>query len=349
MEYKQLPKNIRQIGQVVREPKVYIEDYVVTFARKLSEKSKNGWGMAVLLGKTAEKKSGQPTFIKGAVEVCGLEEGNENPFNNEIWSNIYEGVKNYFPDLEIVGFMILRSGQEAGFDEKVKKLHENNFTEGGDILFVFDREEKEESIYHYENQSFEKQTGYYIYYEKNEAMQSYMIDTFGNHSHEAVGEDKVMEQVRELVAAKENNSGKRVNHLMYAASTALAAVVLVIGVTSLNNYGKMESMEQTLNHISANMEQEKEVGNADEENMIVEMITGHADQLDQKEDMTEDVVEEDEEVMAGKYYYIVQKGDTLGSISNTVYGSVEYIEMIREANQIENRDRIYEGQKLIMP
>lgn len=340
MEHKQLPKNIRQIGQAVREPKIYIEDYVVTFARKLSEKNKNGQGIAVLLGKATEKKDGQPIFIKGAVEICDWEESGELPFSNEIWSNIYEGVKNYFSDLEIVGFMVLRSGQEIGFDEKVKKLRDNNFSEGGDILFVFDKDEKEESIYHYENQKFERQTGYYIYYEKNEAMQNYMIDTFGNQSQEVAGEDRVMEQVRELVANKETNSGKKVNHLIYAASTALAAVVLVMGVTMLNNYDKMESMEQTLNHISANMNQEEI---EEEENMVIETITGHgSDVSEEKEEMVE-------EVTAEKRYYIVQKGDTLGSISGAVYGSIEYIEVIQEANQIDNKDMIYEGQKLIIP
>ena len=48
--------------------------------------------------------------------------------------------------MEIMGWMILRSGQELGFDEKVKAVHEHNFAESGNILFVFDKEEKEESL-----------------------------------------------------------------------------------------------------------------------------------------------------------------------------------------------------------
>ena len=110
MEQNQLPKNIRQIGQVVKEPKIYIEDYVMTFARKMAEKNKNGQGIAVLLGKREEDNEKHPVFIKGAVEICGWEEQKGLLFDNEIWSNIYEGVKNYFPDMGIVGWMTLRLG-----------------------------------------------------------------------------------------------------------------------------------------------------------------------------------------------------------------------------------------------
>ena len=365
MEEKYVPKNIRQIGQVVKEPKIYIEDYVITFARKLSEKNKNEHGIAVLLGKE-DKKS--PVFIKGAVGVFGWDESGGIRFNNEVWSNIYEGVKNYFPDLEIVGWMVLRSGQELGFDEKIKAIHENNFAESGNILFVYDKEEKEENIYYYENLGFEKQTGYYIYYEKNEEMQTYMIDVFGNKSQEMAVEDKVIEQVRGLVGSKENGMIKRNNNLMYAASTTLAVVLLVIGVTTLSNYGKMENMEKTLNHISANIkEQEHQVGEylsdeKTEEKLVIETITATVNDVlemtkedkgdlsaDETKDMEKAEGEKTEEVMSTVRYYIVQKGDTLGSISEAVYASVRYVEEIQRVNNIGDKDKIFEGQKLIMP
>ena len=372
MEETYLPKNIRQIGQSVKEPRIYIEDYVMTFARKLSERHKNGQGMAVLLGKEMKKDEAAPVFVKGAVELYGWDESVGMRFDNEVWSNIYEGVKNYFPDLEIVGWMVVRLGQELGFDEKVKAIHENNFMESGNILFVYDKEEKEENIYCYENIKFEKQPGYYIYYEKNEAMQTYMIDAFGNKSQEIVIEDKVVEQVRGLVGSRGEGIGKRTNNLMYAASTALAVVLLVIGATTLSNYGKMESMEKMLNHISANIKDQEHQEEAyhlaekEKENMVVETMTGTVDgvievtEIDKEKvtaEETENIkdvesVEKEqktEEVLSEVRYYIVQKGDTLGSISEAVYASVEYIEEIQKANNIDDKDKIFEGQKLIIP
>ena len=45
---RQIPKNVRQIGNVSDSPKIYVEDYVDTFFLQLSEKSENdgmegGW------------------------------------------------------------------------------------------------------------------------------------------------------------------------------------------------------------------------------------------------------------------------------------------------------------------
>ena len=34
---RQLPKNVRQIGNVSDEPKIYVEDYVDTFLNQLKE------------------------------------------------------------------------------------------------------------------------------------------------------------------------------------------------------------------------------------------------------------------------------------------------------------------------
>ena len=53
-----MPRNVRQIGKSNGTFGIYIEDYVVTFARKLSEKHKNKQGMAVLLGKESKKNTG---------------------------------------------------------------------------------------------------------------------------------------------------------------------------------------------------------------------------------------------------------------------------------------------------
>ncbi len=48
-------------------------------------------------------------------------------------------------------------------------------------------------------------------------------------------------------------------------------------------------------------------------------------------------------------YYTVQKGDSLVSISRSMYHTTDMIEEICSLNNIENMDVIYEGQKLLMP
>ena len=64
---RQIPKNVRQIGNVSDSPKIYVEDYVDTFFLQLSEKSekeKQPEG-AFLIGEDVYKRQ---------VEVCDAEE-----------------------------------------------------------------------------------------------------------------------------------------------------------------------------------------------------------------------------------------------------------------------------------
>ena len=281
-----LPKNIRQIGQVDKKSEIYIEDYIITFARKLAEQNKNSVAMAVLLGKELKQDDKTPIFISGAVKITKTEENESVLFDNKIWSDIYGGVKNYFSDLEIVGFMILPFEKNENWNDYITQIHKTNFKENGKLLFIFDKEEKEENFYRFENGQFEKQSGYYIYYEKNKPMQNYLIDLFGNKSQESDEEDKLMEQVRELIANKESHQAKKTMNFVYAASTVLVAVVLVMGITTLNHYDKMQTMEKTLNHLSANIE---------ENELVVETITGTVQKESENKSQTENEESEQKE------------------------------------------------------
>ncbi len=48
---RQLPKNVRQIGNVCDEPKIYVEDYVDTFLGQLQEKAMEKPVAAALTGR----------------------------------------------------------------------------------------------------------------------------------------------------------------------------------------------------------------------------------------------------------------------------------------------------------
>ena len=48
-------------------------------------------------------------------------------------------------------------------------------------------------------------------------------------------------------------------------------------------------------------------------------------------------------------YYTIIYGDTLTSIAYERYGSIEFAKNIAEANNLDDGDKIYEGQKIIIP
>lgn len=256
-----MPKNIRQVGKSNVTKKIYVEDYVMTFARYLAGDDYSSCRIAVLVGQYVKLESGNCLFISGAVEVKNIDAANEIVFTNDHWTQIYEDIKKYFPEYEIVGWFIGGPGYLLEDKEKILKTHLDNFAGQDKTLLTYDNIEKEEAFYLYENGSLCRQEGYYIYYEKNEEMQNYMIDHKQKPSEEAQYDDRVSREIRAVIQNKKGSADevKSINRLVYAAGTLLAVIILVVGAAILNNYDQMKNMQNTLNALSQNLKEVESV------------------------------------------------------------------------------------------
>lgn len=259
-----LPKNIRQIGYVGDNKRtIYVEDYVMTFVKQLAQKDQTNLKVAVLLGHYLRTEDGKNLFIKGAIEMKGEDLEKRTIFSDEGWTSIYENIKKYFSDDEIVGWSLI--GPEFLIDsgEKVRKLHIDNFQGPDKILLKIDSLEKEESFYIFENNQLIKQKGYYIYYEKNEEMQNYMVENKEVVSEETDFVDHTTKKIRAVIQEKkETKDDKNVSKLMYAATTLMAIIVLVIAATMLKNYEQMHDMEAAIKTLSASLAGQDETNSA---------------------------------------------------------------------------------------
>ena len=246
----------------------------------------------------------------------------------------------------------------------------------------------EEDFFAYENGRLSRQRGYYIFYERNEAMQRYMVETGDGESIEVKEEfeDRATRSFRTLVQEKKDLSGqKRVMTFLYTASTFLVMVVLVIGITLINNYEKMEGLEMALTEISQSLESQEgqaELSTADGEQELakaVELENAKAQedrtaeeeeqekpeaeeeagqeepeaepQTEEPEDQEQESAEEaiSQNVVSIPESYTVQKGDTLLKISRKIYGQDNKIDDICSLNGIEDINHILVGQKLLLP
>ena len=63
----------------------------------------------------------------------------------------------------------------------------------------------------------------------------------------------------------------------------------------------------------------------------------------------ENTVSETSGNVAGGVPYLIQKGDTLTSISKNRYGTIDRVKDICELNGISPEDIIYAGQKILLP
>ena len=175
----QLPNNIRQVGTPGEKIKIYIEDYVMTYLNQMTGEKPALQKAALLLGEKVKKESTDIYFISAAVAVVPME-WKEDRFklSSDEWTALYDKINHYFKNRHILGWFLSRLGQAAAADGEIEKIHSDNFKDKGPIFYTADPLDREDAFYLYENGHLFRQHGYYIYYDRNEAMQNYMMICF---------------------------------------------------------------------------------------------------------------------------------------------------------------------------
>ncbi len=368
-----LPKNIRQIGSPLGNRRIYIEDYVITYLNQLARPGNTYSRGAILLGEYKKTENGEVIFISGALEAQNFElDLDETVFTNETWSDIYDNVKKNFCDLEVVGWFLSRMGFGIGVNEKILKTHIDNFPGRDKVLYVIDSLENEDAVYLYEKGELRAQSGYYIYYIKNEAMQNYIVEqnsltsSFEENKESTIiqRDDKLIKNYRTLLSENKQTNDKPLSSIVYVASCFVVLAVLALGITVLNNYGRMKAMETTINKMNLTLEEadktdvsKENVGEAEFVETIADNTSSDIDDIVENDNKTNEVVTESastEEALpvisnGNPTYYTVKEGDTLTSISREMYNSIIYIDNILEINGMNENDPIYPGQEIILP
>ena len=142
-----------------------------------------------------------------------------------------------------LGWYLSLPGYPMELSQELLKVHRDYFGGADKLLMVSDSADGEADFFVYENGKMLRQRGYAIFYQQNEAMQRYMIETGNGESIDEKEhfEDRAIQSFRTIIQEKkEQNGQKRVLTFLYMASTFLVMVVLVIGITLINNYEKME-------------------------------------------------------------------------------------------------------------
>lgn len=364
-----LPRNIKQVGTGGGTRKVYIEDYAAGYI-KMHPEAENEYRYGVLLGEI--KRSGKYTyvFVKGAVEA---REHKSIRFDDEIWTGIYEDIKQYFTEGDIIGWYLNVPMMERDGRMRLQKIHLDNFAGNDKICFFFDRSEKQEAIYSYDAGMMQKRHGYYVFYEKNLQMQNYMVS-------EKKEETQDIPSIKISGGSIGARSGRNADDIdikkmgklpsfLYSASSFLVIAILVATIALMNNYGQMRKLKGSIEQIADRMyaiqpgaEQETpEVVNANNipETAKIENVPGEVDTTVMPQD-TQDGQEqqvaaqpEPEPTTASKSteynYYTVKKGETLSTICEKIYGTQDKKQEVMEANGISDENKIFTGQKIILP
>lgn len=390
---RQIPKNVRQIGNVSDSPKIYVEDYVDTFFAQLSEKSEKAKAPvgAFLVGDIQSGDDEDYVYIYGAIRMHELKmSGNEYVVGENTWKQAYEDCKQFFEDGEMLGWFVAHPGVPLTPDSSTIKLHKKSFPKKNTVFIMKDPIEKDETYYVHKMNDLMAIGGHYTYYEKNPCMQNYMIASRkknGAVSPETV-EDRAAQDFRDLVRKRgERQKRRKAGGLMYVASACLVLILIIMGVSMVNSFDRMKTVQSTLEALADTSDtvetretsgsvtavtSEEQTGEGETSDaQAVGSDDGQApdDQSAQENDgqdqssqdarnssglTDENGTDSSDENTASEEngsngVYIVEEGDTLAIISRKMYGDVDHVDAICRMNGIADGNLIYVGQKLLLP
>ncbi len=173
------PSNIKQIGNVDSNMRIYIEDNVYSYLLKYAEANKNKESLAMLVGRCMFIEGEQVLFINGAIEgKYAYTKKGLMAFSEQSLKHIEEQKETYFNGLEIVGWVISQPCFGNFLSGGYAKYHSDNFQKKYQVLFVTDPVEKVHSFFTYDKDSDDiiESGGFFIYYDKNKDMENYVAN-----------------------------------------------------------------------------------------------------------------------------------------------------------------------------
>lgn len=279
--FPKLPKNIRQIGDTDQVVRLYLEDYVNTYLKRLYPTGRQTMRVGVLLG-NVEQYDGTPyIFVDGALELMDVEtDGERIRFTESTWKKAYQAIEENFPKRTIQGWFLCGGPGAQLSPLNYWKQHGQYFAGKNQLMYLNHGLEGEESIYITSEDGFYRLKGHCVYYERNQMMQDYMITRKDVRRIETGSHEQVIKDFRRRMTDKKefaNLQNTRVSALGMLCGV-LSVAVLAGGVALFNNYNKMQQMESVLTSVlpvnaSDWDEYKKELANTPD--FIIEELSGN--------------------------------------------------------------------------
>lgn len=380
------PVNVKQMGNIDKTLKIYIEDYVYTYMYQYAKTGGSKEKLMVLAGKHTYINNCDVVIISGVIQAKNTaEENGALTFTDESWIYINEQMRKYFDGLSVLGWCHVQPEFGIFMMARDEVFHKRCFKNKFQVFCTIDPMEKQECFYAYNDEmtSLRPVKGYFIYYDKNEAMQEYMLDNSiskpkeipesirkeemqefdktdeagfdTKDKPETVDRIDAAERIRKVLNAKEDSKRKSKNG-KYAAMTvftgAICAAFVFMCVNMVNNMDRIQTLEKEITDVKYSYE----TINTQIESKAEQVFAVKAQEEEQKrkEELSLMAENEKEETKKDKNLdsaaiYTIQYGDTLWSICDNYYGSPEMIVSVMEINSITDIDKLYVGERIVLP
>ena len=218
--------------------------HLVRLARAENASGEQRARVAILTGEIKWRSQIAYLFIKGAVMAENMDAAPDHiDFSKEQWKQIQDDQKQYFDDQEIVGWFFSQPQITLEATELMTKVHMKYF--GGEkVLMLMEPQEREDAFFRYENNGMTHLGGYYLYYEKNPGMQTYMVDKNKELQPDVPEhyEDQAVKDFRKIITDKKEKKKELAapSVFSYGLTACLAIAVLTVGMNFYRNYQRAD-------------------------------------------------------------------------------------------------------------
>ena len=263
-----LPSNIKQICSIEEDIKIYVEDYVHTYLYQYARSGGNKEKLAALAGRHIVVEGKEVIIISGAIQAKDTKQqrGAES-FTEDTWRYINGQMEVYFKGLSLLGWVHTQPGFGTFLMAKDETFHREHFKEPWQVLFVIDSLDKLDTffIHNAEKTGLRPAKGYFIYYEKNQEMQEYMLDNSlvrprlekqkeniveeGEERRKRPTPEQRMDAAKDIrrVLKKRAKEAEEENRsrltMLGCVSSILCIACLFMGVSLLNNISRVRKLE----------------------------------------------------------------------------------------------------------
>jgi len=180
----------------------------------------------------------------------------------QFWEKVYQGIKEYFSDLELLGWYFNLDGDNLEISASMQQFFDATEEHGSKFLYFEDKLNRQDAFFVQEQHSLQRVEGYAVYYEKNPSMQEFLVAQ-NRHTEPPRVEGEAVSAKREDVAQNyrailnklnEKPAKKKRQPFVYVAGVAVLAVVAATGITQVGNYQNLKTLQQTLQTVSGNVQ-----------------------------------------------------------------------------------------------
>lgn len=271
------PTNIKQIGDVDDNLRIYIEDYVYTYLLQYGEAGGNEERVAALVGRCMIMDGVTTLFINGAIQGKYAEtDKGITTFSKKSYEYIDNQVDKYFKGLEVVGWLQSQPNYGNFLSASYAEYHINNFKKSYQVMLVTDPIEKINSffVWNSDRTDIEEAKGFFIYYDKNKNMHNYILDNkivkfnkpepmetiektitieedelppFENPSAKAKSPKKDIRFINTSASTSKNKDFYKKFATPVAGVIAVASILLATSISSSNN--RINKLETEVNSV----------------------------------------------------------------------------------------------------